>query len=169
MSLNKPKFLQKNSLKFKIWGYLIVFCTIIIVFLWLFQVVSFKSYYEFSTKKDIFKIAKKIQKNGTDEEMLNQLSYDYGVCIELYENNHLSFSSSECRSSIPANFKKYKNLFIEEGKEEQGYEIVNDNSQMKSFLYGLSFDSKYVFLTVSLQPVDSTVSILKTQLFLTKM
>ena len=53
---------------------------------------------------------------------------------------------------------------VEYYAKEQGYEIVNPKYQTKSFMYGILVDSKYAFITVSLEPVDSTVQILKSQL-----
>lgn len=155
---------RKSSLKVKVWGYLIIFCVAILILLWFFQVVSLKSYYEYSTKREIAKLVTKIEKDGIEEENLNKLSHDYGVCIEVYSSLQRTFASLECKNDNPSIFTRYKYIFMEEGNREQGYEIVNPKYQTKSFMYGILVDSKYAFITVSLEPVDSTVQILKSQL-----
>ncbi len=157
---------NKNSLKFKVWSYLIIFSVAILVFLWFFQIGSLKSYYESSVKKEITKIINKVKDNYKDEDYLNKLSHESDICIELASDTSITFMSVACPNIMnDMNMKRYKGVFIDSGKEEQGYEFNNMRFNNKTLMYGIKLnDSTYSFVSVSLEPVDSTVNTLKQQL-----
>ena len=157
----------KNSLEFKVWCYLIGFSVIILFFLWFFQVVSLKSYYELSTKKEINKVVKQVKNNYDDidyEDIFNKLSFNTDTCIELYDGTLRVYSSFSCNTKS-IEFSQEKRDFILKNYDSQGYEIEDNSLNNKVLLYGVKLDSgKYAFVQASLIPVDSTVSILKKQL-----
>ena len=156
-------------MEFKVWCYLIVFSIIILVFLWLFQVVSLKSYYELSTKREISKVVDKVEKNYTKtdyEEYFNKLSFNTDMCIELYDGVLRSYSSFSCNTKS-IEFSREKRDFILNNYESQGYEVEDQTVNSKVLLYGIKLEpNKYAFIQASLVPVDSTVKILKQQLMI---
>lgn len=151
------------------WCYLIAFSIVILIFLWLFQVVSLKSYYELSTKREINRVVDKVKKNYSKsdyEEYFNKLSFTTDMCIELYDGVLRSYSSFSCNTKT-VEFSREKRDFILENYESQGYEIEDKTLNSKMLLYGIKLeDNKYAFVQASLVPVDSTVTILKQQLMI---
>ena len=160
---------KKNSLKFNIWCYLIVFSIIILAFLWFFQVVSLKSYYELSTKKEINSIVKSVKENYNNsnyQQYFNKLSFNTNMCIELYDNMTRIYNSLSCNTKS-IEFNNEKKDFILKKYNSQGYEIEDKLLNNKVFLYGIKLENgKYAFVQASLVPVDSTISILKEQLII---
>ena len=65
--------MMKNSLKRKIWQYLIIFSLVIILFLWLFQLIFINKYYEYTKTKDIKHIANKLLTAYNSENIYNTL------------------------------------------------------------------------------------------------
>lgn len=146
-----------------------MFSIIILVFLWLFQVVSLKSYYELSTKREISKVVDKVEKNYTKtdyEEYFNKLSFNTDMCIELYDGVLRSYSSFSCNTKS-IEFSREKRDFILNNYESQGYEVEDQTVNSKVLLYGIKLEpNKYAFIQASLVPVESTVKILKQQLMI---
>ncbi len=159
----------KSSLDFKVWIHLIVFSIIILVFLWLFQVVSLKSYYELSTKSEINSIVEKVKKyydNSNYASYFNKLSYETSMCIELYNDMTRTYYSSSC-SANSIELSGEKRDFILKNYDSQGYKIEDKTLGSKKLLYGVKLeDDIYAFVQASIVPVDSTVNILKSQLLI---
>lgn len=165
---------QKNSLKVKVWLYLILFSTAILVFLWFFQVVSLNSYYEWTKKKEITKVVSNIfdsynSDTETFKSQLDSLSRNYGVCIEVYSNNEYTYLSNDYSRGCmgdgnPYVLNEYKKHFIISNQSSQGYILENPKFHNKTFMYALKLDDAvYSFVNVSLEPLDSSVSVLKQQ------
>ena len=160
---------QSNSLKFKVWIYLIVFSVIIIGFLWFFQILSFKTYYELSTKQRIDSVLVKIMNKYNKDDYVNyfdDLAFNNNLCIEIYEDLTREYSSITCNART-GEFNELKKEFIENKLNSQGYEFTDKVTENKSFLYGLKLeDNTYAFIQTSLVPVNSTVQILKGQILI---
>lgn len=169
--------LKKNSLKIKVWIYLIIFSISILAFLWLFQVIFLNSYYELIKTKDMSNITNKIlsnYKNNTNENFINTLdniSFENGVCIEILDGDMQSYLSNgpergcSLESSRDLNISRVKYNFINSNETEKSYKIDNTRFKNKTLLSGLKLDDNvYAFISVSLQPLDSTINILKSQL-----
>lgn len=89
-------FTRSRSLKRKVWTYLTLFSCIILICLWLFQVVFLNSYYTWYKQRDMEKVVNKIAQSyhpDTLETMLDTISYDQGVCIEIITNGETSYGS----------------------------------------------------------------------------
>lgn len=170
----KSKKILKNSINAKIWSYLIIFSILILIFLWIFQIVSLPTYYEHRKTKDMKEIVNKIilsyKSNILQDEFSNtleQLSFENGICIELTnDENNFSYTNnsinSQCIRGI--HIKKYKEDFIKSNQTIKKYMIINPEFENKSLIYGIKLDnSLYVFVSTSLVPIDATVSILQSQ------
>ena len=166
--------MKKNSLNIKIWKYLIIFSILILAFLWFFQVVFLDSFYENSKNKDmkhivsqIYTIYENTNNSDTFISKINELSYQTGVCIEItdstlnssYTTN--SFNKECMRGPI---FNEYKSEFVNSKQKISSYQAVNPQFKNKTLIYGIQLnDNTYTFISSSLVPIDSTVTILKNQ------
>jgi len=170
---------QKNSLKSKIWIYLIIFSVSILAFLWLFQIIFLNSYYELIKTKDMENIINRVisnYKNNDNNNFVNNLdsiSFEKGVCIEIIDNNMQSYLSNgpergcSIESSRDLNIRNIKYNFINSNVDKENYKINNTNFKNKTLISALKLDNGvYAFVSVSLQPLDSTINILKSQLLL---
>lgn len=164
---------KNHSLTHKIWFYLILFSIAILTFLWLFQVIFLNSYYEAAKIKDIHKIATQIERNYRTEafkDIIDNITYDKGVCIEIiqggspfYSTN--SYSSGCLESPNSAINYPYKKEFIASGEESRSYKIINQKFHNKTFVHAIKLDrDAYVFINVSLEPLNWATNILAGQL-----
>ena len=161
--------MMKNSLKRKIWHYLIIFSLVIISFLWLFQVIFINKYYEYSKTKDIKRIANKLLTGYKSENIYNtldEISYQENLCIEITSSNSTLYRSSTTSNCL---FSKgiLKESFINSVSYEETYNLENPKFTNKSILEAIKLDNNlYAFLSTSLEPIDSTAKILKEQLII---
>lgn len=161
--------MMKNSLKRKIWQYLIIFSLVIILFLWLFQVIFINKYYEYTKTKDIKHIANKLLTAYNSENIYNtldEISYQENLCIEITSSNSTLYRSSTTSNCL---FSKgvLKESFINSGNKEETYNLQNPQFANKTILEAIKLDDNlYAFLSTSLEPLDSTAKILKEQLLI---
>lgn len=161
-----------NNLRNKIWKSLIIFSIIILCFLWFFQVLFLNSYYEWVKTKDMDKILNKIKNNYKEEgfiDLLDNITFDKGVCIEIVDGNKNTYSSTSysrgCINKNTFELNDIKNDFINSDKEHKNYRIRNLKFKNKTLLSAIKLDDNlYAFVNVSLQPLDSTINILSSQL-----
>ncbi len=163
--------MKKNSLTVEIWKYLMLFSILILAFLWTFQGLFLNRYYEWEKTKDIKEVATKISKSKTIDEIqniINNAAYDKNICVELTDNKDSIYSSKYlsrgCLNGRENNIN-YKNEFINSENKSTTYKLINPRFNNKTLVYALKIDSNlYAFVNTSLEPIDSTVTILKNQL-----
>ena len=163
-----------NTIGTKILIYLIIFCLAILSFLWLFQVTFLNTYYEWVKTKEIEEIGNTVANaynSDTFEEILDSITFKEGVCIEIVSNNTEIYSSNSlnrgCLGGQANNeiYSSYKQKIIENGKDTQIYKLKNMHFGNKTIMYGIKLDdNNYVIVNASLQPLDSTINILASQL-----
>lgn len=163
---------SNNKLKNKVWIYLVVFSVIILIFLWLFQVIFLNTYYEYNVSRQLNLLSKKIL-NTDSVYLVNELddiAHDYGVCIELFSNNSLVYSSDSfnkgCLGTDNFTFYKYKNSFISGEVKEENYSMINPKFNNKTLIKAIKLDDYNIFINASLEPLDATIGILASQLIL---
>lgn len=169
----KFQMIKKNSLNFKIWKYLIIFSILILTFLWLFQIVFLSTFYEKSKIKELDNVAAKVTKlylkdSDNFNDKVYEVAYNTGVCIEVInkdedDNYYINNSySKECMRGVT--FNEYKEKFIESDKRVNRMFMINPQFKNKTLIYGIKLDdSTYTFISSSLVPISSTVTILKNQ------
>ncbi len=162
---------KTKSLHIRVWFYLIVFSLAILIFLWLFQIVSLAKFYEFSKKEELKNIVTKIQSAYSKEDFyseLDEISYKTNACIQVYSNLSFPYSSSSSNRECKVQNEQlttYMENFILSNKKVKSYKILKANIRTKTILYGIKLsDNDYAFVNMSLLPVDSTVETLKKQL-----
>lgn len=168
------KYKKESKLGKKILIYLIIFSVLILSFLWFFQVAFLNKYYEIVKTKEIEKIALKIKQNYNSddiEDILDSLSYEEGVCIQIINNNDEVYSSNSFNRGCMGvekgdiTYFEYKQDLINNNLNKKIYKLENPRFGNKMIMYGLKLDNdNYVIVNASLQPLDSTINILASQL-----
>ena len=168
--------MKKNSLAIQIWKYLVLFSIVILAFLWFFQVIFLKSYYKSVKKNELYDVSKTIINNLNTNNLssiIDNISYDKSICIEITDSNgnkveESSFMSRGCMMMDPSSKNKensYKSEFINSNLDEKLYELINPRFDNETLVYAIKLDNnKYAFINTSIDPMDSTTSILKNQL-----
>lgn len=151
-----------------------MFSLLILAFLWLFQVLFLNTYYEWVKSKQIRALATDLRsqyKNNDWTELLDDMAYEKGICIEVSKDGRTIYTSSAFNRGCMINSDRnpsilyYKNDFIESGKRKKEYELINPALNNKTLLYGIKLDQDtYGFISASLEPLDEGARIIKSQL-----
>lgn len=121
-------------------------------------------------KQLVNQIALSYRQNKTMDDFLGKLeaiSFENGICIELFnKNDYISYTSNfndrECIKGVYS--LPYKEDFINSNQFMKKYTLINPQFENKALIYGLKLDtSLYAFVSTSLVPINSTVSILQSQ------
>ena len=124
--------------------------------------------------KDIKSVAATIknnQSNSNFERIINNASFDKSVCVQVVDSadNQLytsSFFGKGCFNGKEDQVN-YKIDFIKSGLDSTTYELVNPKFDNETLVYALKLENnKYAFVNTSLEPIDSTVGILTSQLII---
>lgn len=167
--------LNNKSLTVKIWSFLALFSILMITFLWFFQVIFIDTYYEWYKTNEINIMAKLVKSNygrDTFENLLNEIYYKRGLCIEIDNSDTIIYSTDNMnRGCLVEKFNPslsyYKNKFMTSNKNDITYKVVNEQLNSETLVYGIKLDNNiYAFLNTSIDPIDSTIVILKNQLII---
>ncbi len=163
--------MKKNNIRVKIWVWLSLFTLVILCGIWFIQLLSLGIYYEWNKKSEIEEIAEEVKEAyGTENygEELDRISFDRDVCIELITNNNTFYSTDSasrgCLNNNSSEVNNYKLEFMLSGKTSTLYKIINPRFENKTIVYGNKIDDGvYTFISASLEPIRSTVRVLKKQ------
>jgi len=167
--------LNNKSLTVKIWTFLAIFSVLIITFLWFFQVIFIDTYYEWHKTNEINIMSKFVKNNyGKDnfENILNEIQYKRGICIEINNLDSIIYSTDNMnRGCLVEKYNPslilYKEKFMTSNKKNVTYKITNEQLKSETLVYGIKLDDNiYAFLNTSIDPIDSTIVILKNQLII---
>ncbi|MGN0973723.1 MAG: ATP-binding protein [Bacilli bacterium] len=168
MKQNKTK-----SLHFKVWFYLIIFSLSVIIFLWVCQILSLDLFYQYSKSKELDTIAYKIDLHYKDDNFyayLDNISQYTDACIQIYTKEENIYASSQSNIQCFIDSKDnssidYKNDFITSNLKKKRYTITNRNNNKKTIIYARKIDNGvYLFVNMSLTPLNTTKETLKKQL-----
>lgn len=174
----------KRSLRSYVWMYFIFFTVFILILIWLFQYVFLESYYQSAKVRDITNAANQIiQAYGTDEQdsVNRSLAFDNGLCIvitdemgnpEVIENNMGAFShlNREMNKGYGIFFFQMISDLTQSDKSYITKIVQSENFKSKEIFYCTSIYTEdsdtqaYLFIESSVEPIDSTVSIIREQL-----
>lgn len=163
---------KKSNLRTKIWMYLIIFSASILLFLWLFQIIFLKTYYREFRLNKLENSVKKVLNSFHDsnyEDLLDDISLEDEICIEVVNNNITKYLSviynkgcMGAETSIENSY--YKKDFINSNLSKKVYTLINPRFKNKTIIYGIKLDdSNYAFVSASLEPIDTTITVLKNQ------
>lgn len=174
------KYIDKKSLKFKLWTYFVIFAATIMLILWLLQIVFLNSYYETMKANEIKRIGNSLvlEYGKADfEDLLYTTSLSEGIVIQILDENgglvyplNILDMIRQPRLDFPTFSEFLNNLF----ESEQNYVVYNrDDKRFRNptLVYGAilqnsSGSNYFLYINSMLQPVDSTVSVLKNQLII---
>lgn len=147
---------------------MVIFSILTLSFLWLFQVIFLKTYYEYVKTKEIVNIGNiilKYYKTENFKEILDKLSFNEEVCIDVVYSNYLTYSSNSlnrgCIGVDSSDLTNYKISFIQGGKDKKIYKLNNIKFDNKVIMYGIKLDDDhYVFINASLDAIRATTNIL---------
>ncbi len=145
---------------------MVIFCIVILLFLWVFQILSLNTYYEWRKTREIKgameEVISSYQKNGVSA--LEQIAFKKNVCIEIAEGMNTIYSSDMFNKGCMIGNNFYKQDFMKEKGDKQGYKLVNPKFQNQTILYAAKLgDNIYAYVSASLVPLDSTTKILADQ------
>lgn len=157
--------MKTNSLKSNIWLYLIILTFGIIIFLCFFQIVFIDTYYEHQKTKLIKKTANNIVNSDIDKNILDKLSFENDVCIEIINDYTTIYSSNSVNKGCVLGNYEYKINFYNSGKDSETFKLINPRFDNKTLVYATKLDNdNYLFVNASLEPLNTTVLILSQQL-----
>lgn len=165
--------MKNKSLILKIFLYLSIFSFLILFFIWILQILLLNKYYEYYKTNELSNTISMIKKNQDNENLYNVLediAYNSDFCIEITSNTNTIYSNIQNnKGCIDTNNNtkvlKKKIDFINSSKEYLKLKIINPNFNNLTLLYGVKLNNnQYVFLNTSLEPINTTVDVLKNQL-----
>ena len=161
--------MMKNKLATKIFIYLAIFSLLILIFLFFFQVIFIDSFYEWTKTKNIKNLANNILITENDASLINKLdriSYQENVCIEITNKNGYTLYKTY-NNSCRLNIETIKNNFLNGNTNTKTYNLINTFTNEKSIMAATKLnDNLYIFISTSLIPLNSTVSIIEQQLII---
>ena len=133
------------------------------------QIVFLNKYYEFYKKNQLDDIVNSIKTNNSmDINTLEDIAYNYGVCVSIYSNGVIQTISNTynkgCLFSDKDTSDNYITSFVSSGKTEDTKLLYNKRFGNKTIIKALKYNNEvYIFLNTSIQPLDSSIILLKSQ------
>lgn len=159
--------LQPNSLKTKVWVYLITFSILILAFLWIFQIIFLDSFYERAKIKELNKSVNEINelyKNNSLYNTLDILARESGICVQIIVGHTITYDASIFNKGCTLDTRKYRDLFLNGSEEKATYKLVNPRYNNEVLIKAIRLNNNtYAFASISLEPLDSAIKILKDQ------
>lgn len=171
------------TLRSTIWLYFSVFTAVILILIWVFQVVTFDKFYEYSKRRKIMRTALKISilfdadNPKASQNQVEKLAYNNGVAIAITDwNGNIVISADYLggQSMILGEDNyllfDYRNRLFK-NSNSQIYEVFqNKEFGTTELLYGCVLSRRtatasgyLIFIDASLAPTGSTVEIIKEQ------
>ena len=181
---NEKICLGKNlrSVRFTVWIYFAIFITSILMLIWVSFTVSLEATYRTQKTSDITSIANYILTQWSEEgfttSALDRIAHDNDTCVLIQDKYGLTVYSYDtmaknCLVHGAANYQelyKYRELALNSSTGIYYAETKNMRFETNMLIFVMLIGTKenpsgYLFLNTSLEPLDSTVSILKIQMF----
>lgn len=174
------RYIDKKSLKFKMWTYFVIFAASIMVLLWLLQIVFMNSYYETMKTNEIKRIGNSlVTEYGEEgfEDLLYTTSLSEGIVIQIFDGNgNLVYPLNliDIIRQPRIDYNLFAEFLINLAQSETDYVIyTREDSRMQTptLIYGAILDNPqgsnyFLYINSTLQPIDSTVNVLKNQLIM---
>ena len=172
----------RHSLRYYVSCYFVILTVIIIVLLWVFQYFFLARYYRSARIRAISNVGNILvesYRQGEIEAGMKRAAFDNGMCIVVTdskgslisgENNLGSFSyfMQDMFKTTGYYMHQLREELNSSGKEELTKIKKNDSLKSEEIIYCRSFTDGstvlYLYIEASVEPVDSTVSIIREQL-----
>ena len=170
-----------RSVRFTVWIYFAIFITSILLLIWISFTVSLVATYRTQKTNDITTIANYILTQWSEEgfttSTLDRIAHDNDMCVLIQDRYGLNVYSYDtmaknCLVHGSANYQnlyKYREKALNSATGIYYAETKNNqfNTDMLIFVMLIGTKDKpsgYLFLNTSLEPLDSTVAILRVQM-----
>ncbi len=174
---------DKESIKFKLWTYFIAFLALIMILLWLLQTVFLNQFYESMKTREIKNIGNLlVEQYGKEgfEDLLYTTSIREGIVIQILDqdgNLVYPLNIINILRQPRLDYKLFSEFIINLFNSEDNYAIYyREDSRFRepTLVYGAILENEggsnyFLYINSILQPVDSTVSILRKQLIIVTM
>lgn len=160
---------KKNSIILNTLIKIIAFSAIILVILWIFQIGFLNFFYEKYTVSNMDSIKRKIEKSSEEDlnVLLETIAYENNICIEqIVGDMQISYNTK-----IKACLLDRNNFQIAAFKRDMmtnpdlnKLELNDKVSNTKSLLYGIRRNNQYIFIFTTLEDINETSVVLKSQL-----
>lgn len=160
---------RSNKIKYIVWACEIGFSCLILLFLYFIQIVLLDKYYQVYKTRILEEVSHEIKSsNIVTVEDLEELAYDNGLCISIYKDNEFNIVSNiynrGCAMGNNDTLINYVLSFIKSGKDEDKLLITNNRFKNKTLIKSIKYDDNtYVFLNSSIEPLDASIMLLKSQ------
>lgn len=162
--------LKTRSLRANLLIYFLIFSALILGFLYFFQILFLNTYYKINQSNNLDSTIKTIENNYEKEnasDIFNEIALNNEVCIQIIKNGKLVYYSDYYKHCVSSNnnvLNSIEKTFINSTKENFKFEFINTRYNNKSLVYGKKIDdSLYVFANTTLEPIDSSINLLKSQ------
>ncbi len=148
---------------------LIAFSSFILLFVFLMQIVFLNSFYDSYKSKQLENIKKSIINNrNIDINTLEEIALNNGICISVYSNGlNETISNTYNKGCIIGDQKtseSYVEEFVKSGKTEDTLFKISRRFGNKTIIKAIKVNNNtYIFLNSSLQPLDASITLLKSQ------
>lgn len=166
------------TLRATIWIYFAVFTVAMLMFLWVFQVLSLDQYYEFSVKRNVTMASSLITQNfdrsnpGAVASLVEDIAYKNKMTIAITDRNGNIITVSDFMGNFSVitsdqGFRlfEYRNRVLMSSTSSIMETVVNERFKTTEILYGalIPQTTYMIFINATFEPIDSTVDIIKDQ------
>lgn len=160
---------KKNNIQTQTMKTLIVFSIIILLIMWGSQIIFLTLFYERYQINNLDKVMKELQGNTYTSQELESIAYKNNICIEYIYNNEVYLFNSLDNNCILNNktigIKKIINNFINSSESKEIIRLNDPTNKTRSILYNIKTENnEYIILNTALEDVNSTTSVLRSQL-----
>ena len=160
--------MKRYSFKTHLFVVLIVFSFFTLSIIWFFQIIFLNIYYKYFKKNDMNYVSKDVIKyvidNKNDVNELNRISYKNNVCIEIIDNDNLTYTSvanNNCFLIDSKAINKAKNNFIKSDLNKKTFTSYNYVFNDELLIYGEKVNDKVIFISTPLNIMGSILSIIQ--------
>lgn len=175
---------KRSSMRYMVWSYFLLFTVLILILIWFFQYFFLNNYYKAKKVKNVERCANKIVNSYNTEkleETIRMLAFDNNLCVvitdehgnyEAIENNLGAYSFMAMDIKDNHSMEIYK-ILTEAKRSEKGYVTKmskNTKFHRQEIIYcrkifkDKSPKQAYLYIESSVEPIDSTVRIIREQL-----
>jgi len=181
MAESKNHALKKSvrSIRFTVWIYFAIFIISIIIMIWISFTVSLEATYRTQKTDDITSIANYILTQWAEEgfttDSLDRIAHDNETCVLIQDRYGLSVYSYDIMGkncllhSSGSSLAEYRRKAYESPTGIYYAEVRNSRFENNTLIFSMLMGTKeqptgYLMLNTSLEPLESTVNILRVQM-----
>ncbi len=172
---------NSKKMNFKLWQYFMILAASIMIVLWLLQIVFMNSFYKSMKIREIERIGNSLysEYGGDDfQEKLIATSFSKGIAINIIDERGsiifpLDIFDLIRRPQFEENaFVVFLNQLYKSNGKSVVYTTSNARLSQDAIVYGAILENKvgsnyFLYISSILEPLDSTIKILKNQLLIT--